>query len=148
MNKKLKSPPKPSKPETERLKNFLKMEDWHFETLIRSNCTEIEMAYLGWTKAYGKSESVKAFLYGLKAIKTDTQQSCLANFFIRYGSRVYQTYSIKDACEILDFLEKEFKFSEYKHKLWQKKFRERQKLIAQKSVLQIKNVKTKVKEVA
>jgi len=141
MKKKLKIPPKPTIEESVKLKRFIRMEDWHFESTIKKNCTEISSEFIYKIKMKEDFHLVYATVFGLKAVKGEEQESCIANIFIRYATRVYQVDDIKDIIEIIHLLKKEDAFEEYSEKIWEQKWEAKKKLMAIK-----KREKAKVKK--
>ncbi len=122
--KKLQEPPaKLTKQEVEKLRENVHMHDWHFETLMVEKCTLIGSNLIGWTE---DNKPIYVATYGLRAVKTDTKKPCIANFFIRHGYRVYQTYDINDVADLIGIIKKEFKLEEYEEKLWEEKAKQRQ----------------------
>lgn len=140
MNRKLKAPPKPTKEETAKLERCIWMADWHFEETIKKKCTEIASYCVHWEKDDWK----RATVYGLKAVKGEAKEPCIANLFIRYGTRVYQTNDLEKVPEIIKLLNKEKKYEEYEDKIAEQKYKERQKIIAQKQKQKGKVRKLKV----
>ena len=123
MKKALIAPPKPTKDELKKLGNYFYLPDWQFGTLIGNKCTEISKTIIKWKKG----DNQEAIIYGLKAIRIDTQKGCIANFFVHYESRVYQCYYIENAVEIIRLLKKDLEYDEYEHKLWQQRNEAREK---------------------
>lgn len=132
-----KAAPKPTWHESKQLEKSFYMQDWEFEQLIMSKCTEVDSFLVGWRGP----EMVYAKVYGVKAVWTQTQQSCLSNFFVRYGHRVYQCGNIRFAASLLEFLKKEFEYDEYEHQTWKKRYEENQKKKEQKKKGKIRRLK-------
>jgi len=137
MKRKLKTVPKPTKKEAATLNKFIWMADWHFDCTIKKKCAEISSYIIRWEDG----ECEKAFVYGLQAIKTITEEPCIANIFIRYSSKVYQTTDLKSITEIIALLKKEAEFDDYNEKLDDQRWKKRQKLLNAK-----KKKKFKVKK--
>jgi hypothetical protein len=131
MNRKLKAPPKLTNQELEILGNHLLMADWHFDATIKKKCTEISSHSIYWEEE-GDSDWVYAIVFGLQAVRVDSQEPCIANIFIRYKHRVYQVYDIVKAANIIQLLKKEQQNEEFKDKLWHLKDKKRQQVIAEK----------------
>jgi hypothetical protein len=148
MKRRLKVFPKPTKEEVEKLAQHLWMADWHFEATIKKKCTEISSHSIFWKKNEQDSHWVQATVFGLQAIKTETKESCIANIFIRYERRVYQTVQLSTVIEIIALLKKEAEFDEYKNKLWGIQWNERKKIRAakQQEKGKIKRLKVVAKE--
>ena len=144
MKRELKTPPKPTKEEAEKLRNFMWMADWHFEETIKRKCTKIECYYI-----YNTSEDAQpALVYGLEAMNSETKEPCIANLFIRYSYRVYQMRTLSSVTQMIDLLRKEEKYKEYEDKLSDQQYKERKKLLAKKKkekgmVRKLKVAKTK-----
>lgn len=144
MKRVLKAPPRLTKEEIQNLKQCIHLFGWHFDDTIKRNCTEIEKYCIRWTGEDWKT----AVVYGLKAIKKETEESCIANLFIRYEGRLYQTQSLQKLIVIIDLLRKEEKFNEYEDKLSDLKYKQRQKLMAQKQKVNIQKLKVVTKKKA
>jgi hypothetical protein len=145
MKRKLKPSPKPTKEETERLVKYLWMEDWHFEVTIKKNCTEILSHPIYWNNASEDQHWVYSTVFGLKAIKVQTGECCIANIFIRYENRVYQVADILSIGEMMRLLKKETAYNDYKSKLWDRQWEERKKLIEAKQKAKAKVRKLKIR---
>jgi hypothetical protein len=137
MKRQLKAPPKLTKEEAEKLKRCIWMADWHFEHTIKRKCTEVATYYIRWKKENWELATV----FGLEAMKSETKEPCIANLFIRYENRVYQTQSLSDVSTLIELLKKDCKYDEYENKVREQKYREREKLISQK-----RKEKTKVRK--
>ena len=144
MKRKIKAPPKPTQEEKVLLSRFLSMPGWHFDATIKIKCSEIDSYTIEWTK----DDWIKAIVYGLEAVKTETKESCIANLFVRYKYRVYQVDDISKVIGLIELIKKEAKYEKYRDKMWEKKFKERQKAIAQKekSKVKVKKLKTETKK--
>ena len=150
MKRKLKAPPKPTKEEAESLKKYLWMDNWHFEETIKKKCTEISSYSIYWHKSENNYHWVYATVFGLRGIRIQTNEPCIANLFIRYKTRVYQMAGILNAAGIIQLLKKEAEFEEYKEKLRDQQWKERKKVIAakQKEKAKVKKLRVVAKEKA
>lgn len=113
------------------------MADWHFDVTIKVKCIEIEDYCIHWTG----EDWIKAIVYGLEAIKKETREHTIANLFIRFQNRVYQTGVLKEVDEIIQLLSKEKKYEEYEDKMRERRHEERKKALAKK-----KKMKGKVRK--
>lgn len=146
MKRKLKATPKPTANEMEKLNKYFWMADWHFEKLIADHCREINSTLAGWEKSGKKSDPVYIHIYGLDAIYGEKQIRCLANFFIRFKSSVYQARDIIEASEMVGLLKKEFLYEEYMDKLWDQQFKEREMRKRLKEKGKLRQLPVKVKK--
>lgn len=98
-----------------RLKHYFHLYGWHFDSIIGDNCVKISDHFIGWEKTTdGKDEDmVEATLYGLEGMNATTKKPVLCKYFLKYGARVYQPYSIAEAVSLVALIEKEFKWEEY-----------------------------------
>ena len=102
--------PKPDTYETEVLRRYMQMEDWHFN-IIKERCVEIDTCAICWDSS--KQEYLYANVYGLIGVRVSTNERCVSNFFIQYGRKVYQTFYLMQVSFILDLLKKEFLYDVY-----------------------------------
>lgn len=126
MQKKLKAPPKLTPEETKKVQNYIWMADWHFEETIKKECTELCAYTIHWEKIDGNYQWTKATVFGLQGIRAKTEERCICNTFIRHKTRVYQTKGIIDAAEIIRLIKKEVIYEEYKMKLIDQRWKEKQ----------------------
>lgn len=124
MKNELTSPPKLTKHEVLRLKKFFYLPDWQFDVIIRDKCTIISESIITWNS---NGNSKIATIYGLNAIRKDTHQSCIANFFVHYESQVYQYWLIEQALDMVKLISKKNKLDQYEEKLWKMREEERRK---------------------
>jgi hypothetical protein len=120
-----KHPPKPNREETERLKNFIWLEEPQFDALFRAKCIELSSIPVKWKVSLRNHVATKAQVYGLRAVRVHDRQSCIVNFFIRYQRRLYQAYSMNEACNLVDLLKKEATFENYEKNVKAGKFNEK-----------------------
>lgn len=140
MRKRNQAPLKLTREEKEKLGKFLWLHDWHFDVLVKRNCTEISSHYIYWDSG-GKLAC--AAIFGLPAIKVETKEPCIANVFIRFRNRLYQFSCITEACKMLELLKKEHEYEEYEKKLFNQKWEERQKVAERlKKGSKVKNIKS------
>lgn len=104
------------------LKNWLYLDDWHFEVLFLGHCIEMSSFCIR-----RKDEWEIAKVYGLKAIYPDSKRSCIANIFIRYEYKVYRVHDIEQAGTLIRLLRKEVDYEEYMERQRKKRFEERKK---------------------
>lgn len=112
--------------EKEILERKFYLPGWQFDALISSHCTHLEEDTIHWQAA----KPVKATIYGLQGIFTESKKPCIANFFVHFESRTYQCYRIDQALRVIELLKKEAKYDEYMNRLWKQKDQERQKKIS------------------
>ena len=132
--KKMKTPPKLTKEEIEKIENWLWLDHWHFETLFLKNCTEISSFIILWSTDR-KHEPEYARVYGLQAVYTNSGKRCIANIFIRYSYRVYRVHDICQAAEIVQLLKKETTYDQYLNRVHEEK-----NMIKQKTKTKIKRL--------
>jgi hypothetical protein len=124
MKRKEQAPPQPTVREKKDLSAHIIMEDWHFTCTIKIKCTEVYSHCISWD---GESKQwTKATVFGLQAIRTATKEPCIANFFIRYGARVYQAWTLEKLTTLIDLIKKEADFKACRHKIDDAKWKERQ----------------------
>ncbi|SIS96509.1 hypothetical protein SAMN05421788_102366 [Filimonas lacunae] len=134
--RKLKEPAKLTPMEKNKLSKSIWLKDWHFNLLIKRHCTEISSHLICWDN----DKAHYAFIWGLNAVKTNTNDPCIANLFVRYDFRLYQFHSISDACKMIEMLKKEHEYDEYEEKMYLQES-ERKKNAKERSS-KSKNVKT------
>lgn len=118
MKKKLKEPLKLNANEKAKLSKFFYLPDWQFEVLIGHKCTEMERKWISQDE-----EGINfAILYGLRAVYTNTNKACIANYFINFGSRTYQCRTVSDAIELMNLLYRENEIEVYKDAVWKLKY--------------------------
>lgn len=127
MQKKLVAPPKLTAQERKKTDKFIWMADWHFDATIKRKCTEMSKFPIYYKTINGEGQWVHAKVYGLQAVFTNTEEPCIANFFIRYENLVYQVSDVIAAGELIQLLKKEYAYDEYEDKLWKQQFEERQR---------------------
>lgn len=92
-----------------------------------------------------KNEHQYIEIYGLRAIRSATQEPCFGNYFVKDGNRVFQCSAIDQAVEMVRIIRKDHNYKDFKHNLWKTKHQQRQKLKKQKAKLkQLTAVKSKV----
>lgn len=132
MKKTLRIPLKLTKEEEALLNNFFLLPGWQFEALIGHKCTELSKQLI-----YRENGNPQyAITYGLNAVYENSNKPCIANFFILFGSRVFQSSAIAIVVKIPDLLKREYNWEEYQYKLWK-----------QKDDIKKSELKTKVKKV-
>ena len=127
MPAKIKSYPRPDDYETEVLRRYFELRDWHFN-ILKVHCIEIASYPVYWDR--GKEEFEYAKVYGLMGIMPSTKERCVANLFIRYDVRLYQTYNLPHATEILHLLTKEHRYEDYREQLDILRCKKREKVFA------------------
>lgn len=103
-------PPRINRYEREMLKTYLKLPGWQFD-MIKERCLEADSHYVDWDSE--TQAIVYAHVYILPAIKAGTKLRCVANYFVRYQNRVYQSESLHDVVTLLDLLLKERIYNDY-----------------------------------
>lgn len=122
------------------VENYFHLLGWQFDEIIKVNCTKMTTHWI--------ESDEYAVIYGLKAIKADTKESCIANYFVRYESRLYQASCLETILSIVKALKVEAKVSEYWSNFYKKRNEEREKIRNQKQRLRVKKLETFVKKVA
>ncbi len=126
-------PPKLTTAEKARLEECIMLHDWHFDVLFRNKCTQIANEIIEWKNDHKEIERI--YIYGLKAVNSETKKDTIANFFIKYNFRVYQAWGISNALDIKNLLFKEYHREKYEDKLYDEKMEKQEK---EKHPLQIK----------
>lgn len=119
---------KPTKAEQQKLDSSFHLPGWHFEKVILPDCILISREFISNSRVGFEY----ATLYGLTGINTESRQRVIANFFLRYKSRLYQFNHIKDAIEMIELIKKEKRWEDYEELMWEAKRVERQKRMALK----------------
>jgi hypothetical protein len=130
MAAKIKTYPKPDDYEMGVLRKYFWLQDWHFK-ILKVQCIEIASYPVYWDR--GKEEFEYAKVYGLMGIMPSTKERCVANFFIRYDIRLYQTNNFTHATEILYLLTKEHRYENYLEQLDILKCKSREKVVAKRN---------------
>lgn len=97
---------KPTENDYRLIATHIRMEDWHFN-IIRERCTIISIHEFFDGRCEYKD---KAIVYGLKGKRVSSQEEMIANIFIRLGERVYQAFSLIEIGNILQALEKVYRY--------------------------------------
>jgi hypothetical protein len=110
MIKKKKFFSEPTKSEYKRLDRHISMRDTHFDVL------KIE-CYLIHTLLISNDDLPRynyAYLYGfLRTRISEPNEPVMDNFFVRYKDRLYQTFFLVEAIEIMKLIEKEIEYDKY-----------------------------------
>lgn len=118
--------------EKQKLENCFYLPGWQFETIIEAHCIKVEEYWI----CFEDGNSVYAIVYGLRAVMKESQKPCIANFFIHYGSKVYQTRWLQSAVKIVELIRKELKCEEQEEKLRRIRMKEKNK--AEKAAKKLK----------
>lgn len=129
MPAKIKAYPKPTNTEMEILRRYLRLQDWHFKG-IKERSIEICSYPICWDR--GTKDYKLAWVYGLRGVKGADKEPCIANIFIRYEQRLYQTEHLIEATQILQLLSKEHLYDDYSERLEDIRWEKRQKLLAER----------------
>src|SRR5687768_5206189 len=116
------NPPKPTREESERLKNFIWMEDRQFESVFKPKCTELSSLPIRWKISLRRHVAVKAQVYGLRAFRLHDRQPCIVNYFIRYHRRLYQAFTMPEACDLISLLKKEAAYDAFEKQVYAEKY--------------------------